>query len=107
MPTYSKQGAELSINSATVSMQNFSRVATFASGGYIVVWNSIDNSQDGDGGAIKAQRFDVNGVPVGGEFLVNTAALGTQTTPVVTTFADGSFVIAWATTDSLQDGSVG
>ena len=107
MPQYVKSGSELQVNSAGAYTQSFSRIARFADGGYIIVWNTTDPAQDGDGGAVKAQRFDANGVKVGGEFLVNSSFTASQTTPVVTTFADGSFAIAWATSDSLQDGSAG
>jgi hypothetical protein len=102
-----KSGAELAINSHAASMQNFSRVAAFAGGGFLVVWNTVDSAQDGDGGAVKAQLFDAAGAKLGEEFLVNEAAAASQTTPVAATFADGSFVVAWATTDTLQDGSGG
>lgn len=107
MSAYEKAGEELAINSATVSSQHMARVAAFADGGFVVVWSTVDPTQDGDGGAIKAQRFDAAGNAVGGEFLVNTSFAATQTAPAVTTFADGSFAIAWATTDTLQDGSGG
>lgn len=104
MPIYGKRGLELSVNTAGASMQNFSRVAAFADGGFLVVWETLDTAADGSGGAIKAQRFDSAGNKVAGEFLVNSSFASGQTLPAVATFADGSFIIAWTTNDPLQDG---
>ena len=105
MPTFSKHGLELSVNTAGASMQDFSRVATFADGGFVVVWATLDTAADGSGGAIKAQRFDSAGNKLGGEFLVNSSFASGQTWPAVTSFADGSFAVAWTTDDPLQDGN--
>ncbi|MET1111879.1 MAG: cadherin domain-containing protein [Allosphingosinicella sp.] len=105
MPTYGKRGLELSVNTAGTSFQNFSRVATFADGGFVVVWETLDTAADGSNGAIKAQRFDSAGNKAGGEFLVNSSFASGQTLPAVTSFADGSFAVAWTTNDALQDGN--
>jgi hypothetical protein len=40
----------------------------------------------------------------GGEFGVNRATASDQTAPSIATFADGSFVIVWGTSDPAQDG---
>jgi hypothetical protein len=105
MPSYSKRGLELSVNTAGAWTQNSSRVATFADGGFVVVWDTSDPAADGSGGAIKAQRFDSAGNKAGGEFLVNSSFASGQSLPAVTSFADGSFAIAWTTDDPLQDGN--
>jgi len=105
MPTYGKHGLELSVNTAGASLQNFSRVATFADGGFVVVWETTDTAADGSGGAIKAQRFDSAGAKLGGEFLVNSSFAALQSLSAVTSFADGSFAVAWTTDDPLGDGN--
>ena len=43
-----------------------------------------------------AQRFDANGIEVGGEFVVNTLAANDQVDPTVTALADGGFLVAWS-----------
>jgi hypothetical protein len=105
MPVYSKRGVEFSVNTAGALTQNVSRLATFADGGFVVVWETSDTAADGSGGAIKAQRFDSAGNKAGGEFLVNSSFATTQSQPTVASFADGSFAVAWTTDDPLQDGA--
>ncbi|MEL7166399.1 MAG: hypothetical protein AAGL96_13095, partial [Pseudomonadota bacterium] len=62
-------------------------------GGFVATWYD-----PGDSGLlyVKAQVFDANSQPVGGEISVPTTSISTNQFPSVATFADGSFVIAWA-----------
>ncbi|HEX8624721.1 MAG TPA: cadherin domain-containing protein [Allosphingosinicella sp.] len=105
MRGYTKSGVELSVNGAGAWIQDQSRVATFADGGFVVVWATYDDTADGNGSAIKAQRFDSAGNKIGGELLVNSSSTQFQLLPAVTTFADGSFAVSWSTSDTAQDGS--
>ncbi|HET9639166.1 MAG TPA: hypothetical protein VFP12_08155 [Allosphingosinicella sp.] len=98
MPSYIRTRTEFAVNSFTADNQTAPSVSTFADGGFIVVWGTMDGSQDGSGSAIKAQRFDSAGSKVGSEFLVNSSASGHQFTPSVATLANGNFVVTWATT---------
>src|SRR5687768_16348150 len=98
MPSYIRTRTEFAVNSFTADNQTAPSVATFADGGFIIVWGTMDESQDGSGGAIKAQRFDSAGSKVGSEFLVNYSTSGHQFTPSVATLANGGFVVTWATT---------
>jgi hypothetical protein len=103
--SYYKSGTEFFVNTRRTENQTAPATAAFADGRFIVAWGSLDSTQDGSGSAIKAQLFAADGTLLGGEFLVNTAATGSQFTPTVATLADGKFVIAWSTGDTLQDGS--
>jgi Ca2+-binding RTX toxin-like protein len=105
MPSYYRKGAEFAVNSFTAANQTAPAVASFAGGGFVIVWGSLDTAQDGSESAIKAQLFDAAGNKVGLEFRVNSAAPGSQFTPSVATLADGKFVVSWVTTDPAQDGS--
>ncbi|HYT89926.1 MAG TPA: hypothetical protein VEL76_14565, partial [Gemmataceae bacterium] len=71
-----------------------------AAGNYVVVWSS--NGQDGGGWGVYGRRYTVGGVPLGGEFRVNTTTAGDQNTPAVAVNADGSFVVVWQSNG--QDG---
>jgi hypothetical protein len=106
---YNAQGAavgtETTISNSTAGDQNWPRIATLASGGYVVTWDTSDTTQDGSGSAIKARLFDAAGVPIGGEFRVNTHAVADQKQPNVVGLSDGGFLIAWETTDPAQDGA--
>ncbi|MGR3321927.1 MAG: Ig-like domain-containing protein [Pseudooceanicola sp.] len=93
---FEKVGDEQQVNSYTNSTQHLSDVAGLAGGGHVVVWGSYtqDNPGSNDYGVF-AQRFDVDGQPVGPEFQVNTTFAGGQDVPQVVALADGSFVVAW------------
>lgn len=98
-------GAEFAVNTSTTFNQTAPEIAALPDGGYVIVWGTLDPAQDGNNSAIKAQRFDASGNPVGPEFLVNNEALDAQYTADIAAFPDGSFVICWVTNDIAQDGS--
>jgi hypothetical protein len=106
MPSYIRTRSEFALNSYTAGDQVGGSVATFADGGFIVVWITMDPTQDGDDQAIKAQRFDSTGAKVGPEFLVNSFASGAQFSAEVATLPNGSFVVTWVTNIS-DDGTDG
>ena len=89
-------GSEFLVNTQTLNAQQSSSVTSLANGGFVVTWT--DNSATGpdpDRAGIKAQMFDANGNKVGSEFLVNTTIKLSQTTPVITSLANGGFVASW------------
>ncbi|HEU0099279.1 MAG TPA: cadherin domain-containing protein [Allosphingosinicella sp.] len=102
---YGRRGGEFVVNKQLTGIQYAPSIAGFASGGFIVVWNTLDTLQDGSGRAIKAQRYDSLGNAVGPEVLINSSAAGDQRAPSVTTLASGGYVVTWETTDTTQDGS--
>ncbi len=75
-------------------------------GGFVATWTS---SADGNGLGISAQIYDANGTKVGPEFVVNSTTLYNQTDPDITTLADGSFIVTWASywSDGNENGIVG
>lgn len=95
-------GGDFAVNSTTAFTQAYPDVGSLSDGGFVVSWFS--DSQDGSSTAIMAQRYDANGVAVGGEFLVNTTAAGAQITPTVQGLPDGGFVISWFSQTGDGDG---
>ena len=116
-------GSEFKVNNTTYHVQENPDVGGFdvyipppapvaapASGGnegFVVTWLSFRH--EGEEGfppdqdwAVYAQRFDADGVAIGGEFRVNTFDYGNQTDPKVTSLSDGGFVIVWVSNE--QDG---
>ncbi len=85
--------SEFTVNSVTAGKQTDSAVASLPDGGSVVVWVSANG--DGSGTGIKAQLLDSQGMPVGGEFLVNATTKGNQQDPQVTALANGDFVVVW------------
>ncbi len=96
-------GEEFRVNTATESYQGRPSVAMDAIGDFVVAWASQD--QDGSFQGIYARKFDLNGNPLSGEFLVNTTTSGSQTSPAVAADLNtGSFVAAWQGPDQDGDG---
>ena len=80
--------------------QQYSDVALLDDGSLIVVWQSR-NQEDGDNDGIYGRRYDANGDPLGGEFLVNEPGLGlAESAPSVSADAAGNFVVSWTNADN-------
>ena len=94
-------GDEFWVGSYPYSGQYSPGIASLASDGFVVVWQS--DGQDGDESGIFAQRYDASGNTVGGEFQVNTYALGYQGKASVSGLVNGGFVVSWQSYN--QDGS--
>jgi len=93
-------GSEFQVNSYTTGLQATPRVASDASGNFVVVWQSY---QDGSGSGVFGQRFNASGVPQGGEFQVNSYTTSYQVGQAVASDANGNFVVVWQS--GFQDGS--
>ncbi len=86
-------GDEFQINTNSVAGCTYCgpSVAVNGSGNFIVTWPCYDSSSEG----ISARRYDANGVPLTGEFLVNTYTDSRQLHPDVAMNDSGEFVIVW------------
>jgi Ca2+-binding RTX toxin-like protein len=90
-------GGETLVNTTT-DAHDLPSVAALIDGGWIVTWqSSVGGVND-----VHQQRYDEDGLPVGGEVLVNSATDNQQQAPTVTGLADGGWVVTW--TSNLQDG---
>ncbi|MEQ9409865.1 MAG: SdrD B-like domain-containing protein [Fuerstiella sp.] len=104
--SFGPAGPEFRINTTTPgsqSLQGFTggrAVASDSAGRFVVVWTG----PDGDGAGIFAQRFDADGVPLAGEFRVNSQTSGSQQSPAIGMSSDGRFVIAWNSFGQDGDG---
>ncbi len=108
-------GSDFQVNTYTTGYQTFSSVAMDQDGDFVIVWQSIkdnavqddDISQDGSHYGVFAQQYNASGIPIGGEFQVNTYTTGPQGgslgSRLVAMDAEGNFVIGWPTGN--QDGS--
>ncbi len=99
----SKYGAELQIHTTATGMQEFPKVATFGTGGFIVTWES-NNGEDPAGRGVYAQRFDGLGQAEGPEFLVNTTTTNDQRWPDVANLDDEGFVVTWTSVGQDESG---
>lgn len=101
---FSKDGTPLGAEFA-VTPSNTARnpdVAMEANGDFAVVWEGARNT-DPDG--VFAQRFRVDGTPIGGELRINGTTSGAQKNPAIGMAADGRFVVAYESPDSDGTGN--
>jgi hypothetical protein len=99
--TGSPLGGEFRVNTYTTGYQYNPAVASDAVGNFVVTWHSFP--QDGSSYGIFAQRFGSSGVPLGGEFRVNSYTTGVQSYPVIASDPAGNFVVVWNSLN--QDGN--
>jgi hypothetical protein len=89
-------GTIFRVNTEYTGNQVDPAVATDAYGNFVVAWatKGQSNSFFND---VHAQLFDLNGAPVGNEFLVNDQNIpgGSEVHPTVAMNYSGNFVIAW------------
>lgn len=95
------QGAEFLVSTTTTGDQLDPTVAMDQWGNFTISWTSV--GQDGSGSGIFARRYSLNGLPLTGEFQVNSTTDGDQTAPTIASDAVGNTVISW--TSAGQDGS--
>jgi hypothetical protein len=96
-------GGEFQLNTYTTGEQ-YSPVAAPTGSGFVVVWNSVGGfGDDTDNVGIQAQRYDASGVPLGGQFQVNTYTTDGQYDATVGPDGAGGFVVAW--TSKFGDGT--
>lgn len=87
---------DMLVNTTTTGDQQAPEIAVLADGGFVIVWaDASETGGDTSVWSVRAQLYDANGNPVGGEFLVNSITQGNQTAPDVTALAGGGFVVTW------------
>jgi hypothetical protein len=98
------RGAEFQINTSTVDYQPAPSVGSDADGDFVVAWRKSGSYCSFD---VFAQRYASSGTRVGTEFQVsNTYTIGVcyqEIGPVVTSDADGDFVVVWKSSDYTPD----
>jgi hypothetical protein len=89
-------GSEFQVNTYTTGVQSGAHVAIDTTGNFVVVWNSTGSAgSDQSGASIQGQRYDSSGLPLGGEFEVNSYTTGGQAAPAVAADPTGNFVVVW------------
>ena len=96
-----KVGVEFRVNSTTALTQEAPTATLLDDGGFVVLFES--EPVTGQGFEVRGQRFDADGAPVDGEFVVRDMTGGSQRLPDVTALETGGFVATWVSFDT--DGS--
>ena len=101
-------GTEFRVNTFRTGQQYAPAAAFDRTGNFVVAWSADRGSAAGID--VMAQRYAVGGVPIGGEFIVNTATAGDQYanlsgTPIAMR-PDGRFVVVWSHSPAPGTGEV-
>ena len=96
--TGGRVGHAVLVNRSTGGTQDAARVASLPNDGFVVTWQSADDSSWG----IYGQRCDGAGKRVGRKFLVNRYTINKQYNPSIASLPGGGFVISWQSV--FQDG---
>jgi len=89
-------GAEILVSSGVGGTHQYPAVAARPEGGFVVVW---EDAAAATGPDVLARRFDADGAPLGGAFVVNYTTAGDQMRPDIAADAEGNFAIAWGGED--------
>jgi hypothetical protein len=86
-------GGEFQVNSYTPGDQAYPAVCADGQGRFVAVWES--RGQDGSGNAVRGQRYDRDGAPLGSELAINTYTPDHQQSAAVACSPAGDFVVVW------------
>jgi hypothetical protein len=105
MPILTAVGTDTLVNTNTADGQISPRVVALAGGKYMVIWvGSVILPVVQTGGTIapayanadiRAQIFNADGSPSGGEFIINTTTAGGQLRPTVAQLSNGNVLVTW------------
>jgi hypothetical protein len=96
-------GGEFLVNTTTAGDQASPSVAMNDSGDFAITWSSY--GQDGQGWGVYAQRYDAQGLPLGGEFRASTTTAGDQRYSSVAMDDSGDLLITWETNGNGSQGN--
>ena len=85
-------GTLITVGDALQESQLNPDIAVFSDDSFVVTW--LDTSQGES--SVLFQRFDPEGSPLGAQTVVNVTTGGNPDSPVVESFTDDSFIIAWS-----------
>lgn len=97
----SPNGPEFQVNIFTTSGQARPSMAFNEAGDFVVTWLSYGSTgTDASYSSIQARRYKGTGVPLSGEFQVNSYTTSRQIDPAIAVAGTGNFVVAWGSTGS-------
>jgi hypothetical protein len=97
-----KKGSQFQI-SYTPDSEWSTSVVALADGGFVAIWDSLDDSFGG-GGYIAGQRYSSNGSRIGNEFQINTSEHTATGNSYAANLSDGGFIVVW---ESVYQGAGG
>ena len=94
-------GLQFQVSTSTANRQAPPIVVSEDHGGFVIAWQSEGSTgSDSDGSSIQGQRYAADGLPIGGEFQLNSRIAGDQQYPSLATLESGGFWAAWQSDSS-------
>jgi hypothetical protein len=104
MTTPVQWGSDFLVSTSNTNDQTAPAVMALADGRFVAVWADASRSAgDMSDYAIRGQLFNADGSRIGTEFLVNSATLGDQSSPSVSSRPDGGFLVTWRSASTPGD----
>jgi len=98
-------GAEFQVNTYTTGHQTWGGAASASDGSSVLTWQSFGSpGPDTTGASVQARRFSPEGLPLNGQFQVNTTTTESGALPTIAMSEGGQFVITWLGLDAENDG---
>jgi serralysin len=88
-------GSEIVATSGTAYAPNTVAVAGLSNGAFVLSWDGPTAGSPGQASDIQARIYGADGLPIGSQFVANTATGEAETTPQATALAGGGFVLTW------------
>lgn len=89
-------GSQFQANASyNLGIQDEPAISFGTTGNLLVAW-SDRNAYDGSGMSVFARVYGPDGLPLFGEFVVNTIRVGSQWRPLITPTPSGGWVVAWS-----------
>ncbi len=93
--------SDILVSTNNTNSQAYSQIVSLSNGGFVIVWQSDDNSSSNYD--IKGRVFNADGSPVNAsDILISTSNTDVQQAPQITSLENGGFVITW---NSMDNGS--
>lgn len=91
-------GDDFQVNNLTTGSQFSVDLVVGSKNDFFAVWTSGEfflSGPDGSHSSIQGRRYDSSGVPLGGEFQINTQVLEDQGDPAIARGGNGDFCVVW------------
>jgi hypothetical protein len=96
-------GSQFQVNAYTIGNQSEPNIAADGQGRFVLIWASFgSDGTDHDLWSIQGRRYSVDGVPLGGQFQINTYTTQLQELPALSVSPAGDFVVTWFSSGSAD-----
>jgi flagellin-like hook-associated protein FlgL len=97
-PSGNPVSGQFQVNDFIESYQSKPKVTTLTDGSFVFLWENNHSGVDGNGRAVVAEHYNVDGTIRKSDFIANTSTLYNQWNPKITALHDGGYFTAYSNT---------